>query len=176
MMTMKFSGVLITGLAAFLLTNKALNVIDNSTKRLSEASKWKNYYKCWSKGQATSEPIAPGYSVTSSSGMGDTDGDHIIKDPYGKDHSVQSDKNRDLANAIVEACKGAVEKSIDSLKKPSETRREASEGQTEASESDISKSTDECKVHEIVTEVDDDGNPVAGRYSWKETSDDETVD
>lgn len=164
MMTMKFGGVLITGVAAFLLANKALNVIDNSTKRICEASKWKNYYKCMNNDKSSTEQIVPpGYSIKTTSGIGDTDGDKVSKD-----------MDDDLAKAIVSFCKEVTKKSIDSLKKPSETQEGASEdrtepndgtefgseGQGEASESET------CEDSEKVTNVDDE----------KGTDDNETVD
>lgn len=150
MMTMKFGGVLITGVAAFLLANKALNVIDNSTKRICEASKWKNYYKCMNSDKSSTEQIVPpGYSIKTTSGNGDMDGDNVSQ-------SIDDD----LAKAIASFCKGLVEKSIDSLKKPVEMQEGATEGQTEASESEFKEDS------EKVTDEDDE----------KGTDEDETVD
>ena len=104
MTTIKIGGVLLTGFAAYLIVNKALNTIDNTTKRACEASKWKNYYKCWSNGSADDKPVAPGYSVTTTS-----NGTTTENSPYEK-KTDNAGKNTDTAEAIVNACKEAIKK------------------------------------------------------------------
>ena len=126
MTTIKIGGVLLTGFAAYLILNKTLNTIDNSAKRVCEASKWKNYYKCWSEGAADGEPIAPGYSRTSDTS---TTG--------ANENSIDQDPNEAAAKAAVDLIKEGLSKLKISITKPSEKQREASEGQETASKSDV---------------------------------------
>lgn len=126
MTTIKIGGVLLTGFAAYLILNKALNTIDNSAKRACEASKWKNYYKCWSEGAADGEPIAPGYSRTSP----------VASEV--EESAVTQDPNEAAAKAAVDLIKEGLSKLKVTITKPSEKQEEASEGQETASENDIS--------------------------------------
>lgn len=119
MTTIKIGGVLLTGLAAYLVLSKVIGTIDNSTKRACEASKWKNYYKCWSEGNAEGEPIAPEYSRTS---------------PVSteiEENAVTQDPNEAAAKAAVDLIKEGLSKLKVTITKPSEKQEEASEERTE---------------------------------------------
>lgn len=125
MTTIKIGGVLLTGLAAYLVLSKAISTIDNSTKRACEASKWKNYYKCWSEGNAEGEPIAPGYSRTSPATT------------EIEESAVTQDPNEADAKAAVDLIKEGLSKLKVTITKPAEKQEEASEGQEKASAIDI---------------------------------------
>jgi len=146
MFAFKVGGLVLAGVGGWILANKALNIVDKVSQRASESSKWRAYYKCWSKSVGNSpkeDPIAPGYSITTRPIGADYE---IVKDPSGKDNSAnnstKSENSEALAKAIVSAAKAVTEKAMDNLKKPVETQEEAKEGQTEASEEDIYAGTD----------------------------------
>lgn len=119
MTTIKIGGVLLTGLAAYLVLSKAIGTIDNSTKRACEASMWKNYYKCWSEGNAEGEPIPPGYSRTSPV-TSEVDENAVAQDP-----------NEAAAKAAVDLIKEGLSKLKVTITKPAEKQEEASEERTE---------------------------------------------
>ena len=142
MIRMKVGGMILTGLAAFLVADKVVNTVNRAVENCCEASKWKGYYRCWSKGDAKGEPVPPGYSMTT---RPEGVNGEVVYDPTGADHSMdnqpepaQKHDSGDTVKAVCEAVKAVAEKAIDSLTKRSEELRGASEGQTEASESDIS--------------------------------------
>ena len=130
MIAMKTGGLVLTGITAFLLANKAINVVSSSVSKACEASKWRNYYKCWSKGNASGEPVAPGYSVTTSTSSGE---ERTVNSPNAVNNTNNSD-NKEVVEAIVKACSDAVNDLGNSMIKPVNTQEEASEGQGEASE------------------------------------------
>lgn len=122
MIKLKVGGVILTGIAAWVLANKAINVINSSVNKVCDASKWKNYYKCWSKGKIDGEPIPPGYSRTSPSSS-EIDENAVTQDP-----------NEAAAKAAVDLIKEGLSKLKVTITKPAEKQEEASEGQEKASE------------------------------------------
>lgn len=146
MTTIKIGGVLLTGLAAYLVLSKAISAIDNSTKRACEASKWKNYYKCWSEGNAEGEPIAPGYSRTSPATTEIEEG------------AVTQDPNEAAAKAAVDLIKEGLSKLKVTITKPAEKQDEASEGQEKASAVDIVESLKDYDTKAY--QLSDDAPPV----------------
>lgn len=146
MIALKTGGLILTGLTAYLIANKAINMINNSVNKACEASKWRNYYKCWSNGHCNAEPIAPGYSVTTRPANSDYE---VVNNP--NENKSNSDPNMDVADAIVKACTDAVKDIGDSLIKPVNTQEEASEGQGEASEDNIVYMDEKGKENEDET-------------------------
>lgn len=181
MIKLKVGGMILTGLAAFLVAEKALGTVSQAVIGCCEASKWKGYYKCWSKGQAKGNPVPPGYSMTTRPDGADY---KVVYDPSGKDHQHDNEPKeegkRDHSEAVKtvrEAVKTVAEKAIDSLSKRSDEPREASEGQTEASESEDSFEPAEK------SDSDSDGNKSLEKMidsvfneEEKETDQNETVD
>lgn len=152
MIKLKVGGMILTGFAAFLVAEKALGTVSQAVIGCCEASKWKGYYKCWSKGQAKGDPVPPGYSMTSRPDKADYE---VVYDPSGKDHQHDNEPKeegkRDHSEAVktvCEAVKTVAEKAIDSLSKRSDEPREASEGQTEAYEDENLFEPDEKSAHE----------------------------
>lgn len=119
MIKLKVGGVILTGLAAWILANKAINTIDNSVNKICESSKWKSYYKCWSKGKIDGDPIPPGYSRTSPVAS-EVDESAVTQDP-----------NEAAAKAAVDLIKEGLSKLKVTITKPSEKQEEASEERTE---------------------------------------------
>lgn len=190
MIKMKVGGMILTGLAAFLVADKAVGSMRHAVGDLCEAAKWRGYYKCWSKGDAKGEPVPPGYSMTS---RPDGANYEVVYDPKGVDHSHDNDPkteerrdSSDSVKAVCEAVKAVTEKVIDSLSKRSDGLREASEGQTEASENDIYASGDadgDSDIERIINGTfREDGSAeeaamdISEVESEKETDQDETVD
>ena len=146
MTTIKIGGVLLTGLAAYLVLSKAISTIDNSTKRACEASKWKNYYKCWSEGNAEGEPIAPGYSRTSPATT------------EIEESAVTQDPNEAAVKAAVDLIKEGLSKLKVTITKPAEKQEEATEGQEKASAVDIVESLKDFDTKAY--QLPDDAPPV----------------
>lgn len=146
MIKLKVGGVILTGIAAWVLANKAINVINNSVNKACDASKWKNYYKCWSKGKIDGEPIPPGYSRTSPSSS-EIDENAVTQDP-----------NEAAAKAAVDLIKEGLSKLKVTITKPAEKQDEASEGQEKASAVDIVESLKDFDTKAY--QLPDDAPPV----------------
>lgn len=172
MTAIKIGGIVLTGIGAWILVNKTLNVVRGISSDVKTASMWNSYYKCWYKNHGQNNnagaPIAPGYSVTERPvGRDDVE---IVKDPSGKDHSQDNDKKKDQS-AFADAFKDVV---IDAVKArfsasdagPSNSTQEGVETQEGASTCD----SDDIPVqlyNERVTEYDENGKPVAGVYPFE---------
>ena len=186
MIKMKTGGIILTGFTAFLVAGKVINSMDTAVSKICEAAKWRGYYKCWSDGKASGEPIAPGYSVTTRPVGADYE---VVKDPEGKDNSKtgapdipKQPQNTDVANAIIGAVKDVTEKAIDSLNNRAKRKEEALEAQTEASESDIFAQTEETPNTDAMNVIDGLFENNDNISSWETSgtdekeNDDETVD
>ena len=141
MIKMKTGGIILTGVAAFVVCGKLIDIAKTSAIGVCETAKWRGYYKCWSKGKATGEPIPPGYSRTY---RPDNAKYEIVDDPSGKDHTNDNAQeepkkpvNTDAVKTICEAAKAIAEKVINDLSGKKQAPEEAKESETEASESDI---------------------------------------
>ena len=180
MIKLKVGGMILTGFAAFLVAEKALGTVSQAVIGCCEASKWKGYYRCWSKGQAKGEPVPPGYSMTMRPDGADYE---VVYDPSGKDHQHDNEPKeegkRDHSEAVktvCEAVKTVAEKAIDSLSKRPDEPREAFEGQTEAYEDENSfepaekPDSDADGDKSLEKMIDSDFNE-----EEKETDQDETV-
>lgn len=179
MIRMKVGGMILTGCAAFLMVNKIVNSADSAVSKICETAKWRGYYRCWAKGKAEGEPVAPGYSVTTRPAGADYD---VVKDPEGTDHSrdnaeasADTEKNTDSVKAVVDAVKAVAEKAIDTFMKPQEEPEEVSEGEIDPSEIVIPDDEDKT-VEDAINDVFGE-NVVPFEYdeTVKET-DHETVD
>lgn len=142
MVRLKVGGMILTGIGAFLIAEKVLNTVERSVKHACDARKWNAYYKCWTKGIVGSDPIAPGYSMTTRPDGADYE---IVHDPEGKDHSEDNNKAEDKANgeggdrvvkAVCDCLDALAKKMKKDTSKGSDEPTEASEAQETASESD----------------------------------------
>ena len=142
MIRMKVGGMILTGLAAFLVADKVVSSMNRAVINMTEASKWKGYYKCWSRGNASGEPVAPGYSRTT---RPDGANYEIVDDPSGQDHAndnqpepPKTHDSSDTVKAVCEAIKAISEKAIDTLTKRDKAVEGAKECEEEAVTNDIS--------------------------------------
>lgn len=184
MIRMKVGGMILTGCAAFLMANKIVNSADSAISRVCETAKWRGYYKCWAKGKAQGEPMAPGYSRTT---RPDKANFEVVDDPTGADHSKDNEpkpakepQSTDSVKAVVDAVKAVAEKAIDTFMKPQEEPEEASEGDLEASNDDLSAGQDtdgDEPLKDVINDAFTSGNAMWMDYSETEKeTDHETVD
>jgi len=188
MIKLKVGGMILTGFAAFLVAEKIVGMLNQAVIGCCEASKWKGYYRCWSKGQAKGDPVPPGYSMTTRPDGADYE---VVYDPSGKDHQHDNEPKEegkhdhsDTVKTVCEAMKIVAEKVIDSLTKRPDEPEEAKEGDSEASGEDEITGTN--PAYENVNDIfkDFDKESVSDKYSYtdsektevKETDQDETVD
>lgn len=149
MVTLKASGIMLTGIGAFILLNKAMNIVDHSVSKICESNRWKNYYKSfWKGGVQAEQPVAPGYSRTSYP----TAETAVVDDPKGNDHA-EDGKKKANSNSIGEAIKAFCDAVLDGMKaktdKDAEAPENGSEGQTEASEEDIPEKDAEPAINDV---------------------------
>ena len=167
MIKMKAGGIILTGVAAFVVCGKLIDIAKTTVSDACEASKWRGYYKCWSKGKATGEPVPPGYSMTVRPDKADYE---VVFDPEGKDHAndnLQEEPKKsmstDAVKTVCETAKTIVEKVINDLSGKKQAPEEAKESETE---NDIPVTTYEEAIE----------NAFDGNEEEKETDQDETVD
>ena len=113
----KIGGVILSGLAGYLLLSKTLGVIERSIKNICTASEWKNYYE----NSDPAEMVPPGYTIRT--------------ETNNSSEPAQKASGSPVAEAIVKAVS-------DTFFKGKE-ENEASEGQTEASEEADTPSAEE---------------------------------
>lgn len=80
MIKLSKSGVVITGIAAFYLINKGLNVIRDASKEFADAIRWRSYYKC-----GREDPLAPHYERRTSDPESRKDGGNPPKKDISND-------------------------------------------------------------------------------------------
>ena len=154
MIKAKVGGIVLGGLAGYLILSKGINMIERCVKHVCTAKEWKNYYKFGKEGNM----VPPGYSVTTGK-----DGTEANKD--GSVSPKNSNFGESIGQMISDAFNGY------------KAAKEASEGQKKASDEDVCpENCVECKVEKcpyahlkndgIITEWNEKHEPVAGRYSW----------
>lgn len=123
------------GLAAYLLINKAMNIVGHSIDKICDAGKWKAYYKYSVNGVYT---VAPGYS--SFVRPVDEKQEFVVaKEPERKNSEKTERSETGLGASVVEAVLKAIKDKLDGVEAP----EEAVEGDSEASEpSDEDKCSD----------------------------------
>lgn len=167
MIKMKAGGMILTGVAAFLVANKAVSSMGLAVTNACEAAKWRGYYKCWSKGKAEGEPVPPGYSKTVRPDKADYE---VVFDPEGKDHTrdnapeePQKPVNTDTVKAVCETVKAVAEKVINELS----VRRNAPEGAKEAqTEAFCEDSSEKPSVNEKIEEIFSNGDEKNNEETW----------
>ena len=125
------------GLAAYLLINKAMNMVGHTVDKVCDASKWRSYYRN-SKGGAY--VVAPGYSSYTRP-VGNDQEWVVEKNPERKPAPKKDGSEPSLGAAFAEAVLKASNDKLKGIEAP----EGASEGETEASEeeeSDISEEDD----------------------------------
>lgn len=124
------------GLAAYLLINKAMNIVGRSIDKICDAGKWKAYYKYSVNGTYT---VAPGYS--SFVRPVDEKREFVVaKDPERKNSEKTERSETGLGASVVDAILKAIKDKLDGVEAP----EEAVEGETEASEASNDREDVKC--------------------------------
>lgn len=157
----KIAGITLGGLAGYLLISKGFRLVRDTVAYAADASKWKAYYKYGVK--ADSERgcvVPPGYaSCTRDIGGGK---ELVVEDP--KQKKSEDGKNQDASASDLKAViSSAIKEGVDAWVNGRKGAEDASEGEEKASE------------EEVITEYDENGKPVAGRYPFEKVSCDDTV-
>lgn len=164
----KIAGLTFGGIAGYLILSKSIRLVEHTVAYIADASKWKAYYKYGSgkEGQVNCI-VPPGYS-SSTRDIGNGK-EIVIEDP--KQKVSENGSEEDIPKKDLKAALAAVVSEVvkDWAKVPDEPKG-ASEGQETASEEDISEESE--PEGEIVTERDENGNPIAGRYPFGEDNED----
>ena len=172
MVKVKAGGIVLGGLAAYLIISKGMNVVGGAVRNICESRKWKNYYKYGKEGNM----VPPGYSMhTHENENGDTvevnDGKQPVKQP-------QEVGKTSTGEALGRAVSDAILKMINDTFGAPKAAEGASEGDLEASEKPFAcpRDCDNCSVskcpHEHlknggkITSWDDNGRPMSGCYPW----------
>lgn len=135
------------GLAAYLLINKAMNIVGHTVDKVCDASKWRSYYKHSVNGCYT---VAPGYSSFTRP-VGNDQEWVVEKNPERKPEPKKDASGTSLGASIAEGILKVIKDKLDGVKAP----EEAVEGEETASESDVCEDSGE--------------RPDSGRYTWEET-------
>lgn len=171
MIKTKIGGIVLGGLAGYLILSKGIGAIERGIRNICVAQQWKNYYKYGKEGNM----VPPGYAMHRKS---DGEG-NIVEDNTGTVESMkkpekEGSSNKEIGGKIVEV----IAKAITDVFGGEKAAEGAKNGQTEASESDICpECCAECKIEKCpyehlkydgeITEWKDH-RPVAGRYSWED--------
>ena len=173
MVKVKAGGIVLGGLAAYLLISKGMNVVGGAVRNICESRKWKNYYKYGKEGNM----VPPGYSMhTHENEQGETvevnDGKQPVKQP-------QEANKTSTGEAVGRAISDAILKMINDTFGTPKAAEGASEGDLEVSEGlkQCPQDCDNCQIEKCpyeglkyggkITSWDDNGRPVAGRYPWE---------
>ncbi len=169
MIKAKVAGIAMTGLAGYLLISKAISVADHGIRCLCDAIKWRAYYKYDS---ATGNCVAPGYCQYTR--PIDDNREVVVEKDDSRNESTET-PGKALADAVTKA----VNEWIKDRKKPEE---EAKEDKTQdpfgdtikeiRPEEEAAAEEDQIPYECVVTETDEKGKPVAGRYPFGYTDGD----
>ena len=180
MVKVKAGGIVLGGLAAYLLLSKGINMIGGAVRNICAAREWKNYYKYGKDG----DMVPPGYSVHTEKSDG-TKEDSNRNGTAAPKQPNQSSAGEALGRAVGDAILKMIN---DTFGTPKEAEG-ASEGQTEASESQFDCPRDclKCTLkpeedskcphaslrpnHGIITQWSSDGKPIAGCYPFSKEKD-----
>lgn len=134
----KVAGIMIGGLAGYLLLNRVMSVIENSVKNVCHATEWKAYYKYGKLGDNDAS-VPPGYRAVTR--KVDPEHEYCIEDPTKIDENGNDidrskiDKTAQISDSIkktIRSCFGD-EEGLEGAKKSEET----------VSEEDICPETEE---------------------------------
>lgn len=132
---MKAGGIVLGGLAGYLIMSKAIQAASNCVKNICEARKWKNYYKYGKNWDA----VPPGYEIRTTT----TD----------KTEEGRSNASSDAVGSVLTS---VFKKAVESFAEGVEAVKNASEGQTEASEEAFDDIPDETPQYDDCPKVVED--------------------
>ena len=181
MVKAKAGGIVLGGLAAYLILSKGIGAISNCVRNICTAHEWKNYYKYGKDGNM----VPPGYA---SHTRQINDNEEKVTESPEEQEAQRKQANDNASNkgagaAIAES----IVKAISDIFLDGKKEKGALEGQEKASESK-DKGTDEkhvcpkccedCNVKKcpyesvkldgMITDWDDNGEPVAGEKPWSD--------
>ena len=127
MIKAKAGGIVLGGLAAYLILSKGIGAAERGIRNICVAHEWKNYYKYGSK---DGNMVPPGYTMHTRK---DADGNNVDTGTPEAIRRANSDtSNKSVGVQITEAIFKAVSDVFDKEKR----KKEASEGQETVSEED----------------------------------------
>ena len=145
----KLVGITFGGLAGYLLIGKAFHMVRDTVAYVTDASKWKAYYKYGiGKEKGVNCVVPPGYSsCTREIGNGK---ELVVEDP--KQKNTENGENGSASKEDLKASiSSAIKDSVDVWLRGKKAAEGASEGHTEASEEDIRREMDE--VSKLITDM-----------------------
>lgn len=125
---MKAGGIVLGGLAGYLIMSKAIQAASNCVKNICEARKWKNYYKYGKDWDA----VPPGYEIRTTTA----------------DKTEEGGKSNASSEAVGSVLTSVLKKAVESFTEGVEAAKNASEGQTEASEEVVDDISDETPQYD----------------------------
>lgn len=145
----KLVGITFGGLAGYLLVGKAFHLVRDTVAYVTDASKWKAYYKYGSgKEGSVNCVVPPGYSSCTRD-IGDGK-ELVVEDP--KQKNAENGENGSGSKEDLKASiSSAIKDSVDIWLKGKKAAEGASEGHTEASEEDIRLMMDEAS--KLITDM-----------------------
>ena len=152
MVKMKAGGIVLGGIAAYLILSKGIGAMERCVRNICVAREWNNYYKYGKDGNM----MPPGYA---SHVRQINDNEERVTESPGqieanKKQAQQNASNKGVGAQFAEAIVKAISDVFGGGKEP----EEASEGQTEASEEDICPEEDDDKSDEEAAEVNEEKN------------------
>lgn len=174
MVKLKAGGIVLGGIAAYLILSKGIGAVERGIRNMCVAHEWKNYYKYGKDGNM----VPPGYASHTRQ-INDKE-EYVVESPEqmeaSKKQVQQNASNKGVGAQFAEAIVKAVADAFGGEKKA----KEASEGQEKASEEDTYICPQNCQECEIpvcpyehlknggvITQWrTDNGQPVSGRYPW----------
>lgn len=168
MIKTKIGGIVLGGLAGYLILVKGIGAMERGIRNICVAQQWKNYYKYGKEGNM----VPPGYSMhRSRDGESDTTHSEDVE-------PIKKSKSNSSNNATGAKIAEAIAKVISDAFGVDKAAEEAKKDDLEASESDICpECCTDCKVEKCPYEnLKYDGKitewknhkPAAGRYPWLE--------
>ena len=175
MVKLKAGGIVLGGIAAYLILSKGLNVAGNCVRNICVAHEWKNYYKYGKEGNM----VPPGYASHTRQ-INDKE-EYVVESPEEQAAKQKQAKDNTSNKAAGAAVADAIVKAISDVFGWSKSEKEAVEGDSEASEStsEAEKVTDEkvkpiVELHPDRDNGDTDGDDVLG-LDFSENPDGEFV-
>lgn len=196
MVKAKAGGIVLGGLAAYLILSKSIGAISNCVRNICTAHEWKNYYKYGKDGNM----VPPGYASHTRQ-INDNE-EKVTESPeeqeaqrkQANDNASNKGAGAAIAESIVKAisdifldgkkAEGGLEgrkKAYENVSEPderNESETESTEKGTDEEESVCPENCDNCQVKKcpwesvkldgMITDWDDNGEPVAGEKPWSD--------
>ena len=168
MIKMKAGGIVLGGIAAYLILSKGIGAVERGIRNICVAHEWKNYYKYGKEGNM----VPPGYAMHTRK---NENGDNI---DTGTVEAMKKQENSASNKGVGAKVTEVIAKAISDTFAAVNAEKEASEGEETASESEekCPQDCDHCEAAKCpfehlknggkIVEWNEKGEPVAGRYPW----------